>query len=142
MTKATKYIARLDGEIVGTRKSAAQRVYTHAVVLNGHGRTNYVATWCGRLDLAQREQRKHARYGYRADIVPAEVVGPRVKALPSFDEAIQDPKKARALLDASKGGAVQGITEDHRFELNRVATATDADAALDDFNYVGSRHHY
>jgi hypothetical protein len=74
---ATKYIARLDGQIVGTRKSAAQRVYTHAIVIYGHGKTNHVVTWCGRVDLAQGEQRKYARYGYRADIVPAEVIAPK-----------------------------------------------------------------
>jgi hypothetical protein len=38
-------------------------------------------------------------------------------ALPSYEEALQDPKKARALFDASKGGNVRGITEDHRFAL-------------------------
>lgn len=71
---AIKYIARVNGQIVGTRKSAAQRVYTHAIVVNGHGKTNHVVTWCGRPDLARNEQRKYAAYGYTADIVPAEVV--------------------------------------------------------------------
>lgn len=38
-------------------------------------------------------------------------------ALPTYEEALQDPAKARVLFDASKGGNVPGITEDHRFEL-------------------------
>lgn len=70
----TKYIARVDGRIVGTR-TTKERTYTHAIVINGHQYTDHVVTWCGRLDLAQGEQRKYARYGYRADIVTAEVVG-------------------------------------------------------------------
>lgn len=37
--------------------------------------------------------------------------------LPSFEEALSDPAKARVLLDASKGGNVRGITEDHRYEV-------------------------
>jgi hypothetical protein len=68
---AFKYEARLDGRIVGTRTSAAQRVYTHAVVCHGHGKSDVVQAWCGRLDLAQGEARKYQRYGYTVDIVPA-----------------------------------------------------------------------
>lgn len=40
--------------------------------------------------------------------------------LPSFDEALSDEAKARRLFDASKGGNVRGITENHRSELARV----------------------
>ncbi len=69
---AFKYLARRNGEIIGTRKSAAQRVYTHAVAVWGHGKTAEVVTWCGRLDLAQGEQRKYQRYGYTAEIVDVE----------------------------------------------------------------------
>jgi len=72
---ATKFIARLDGRIVGNRTSK-ERTYTHAIVINGHHRTDHVATWCGRLDLAQGEQRKYQRAGFRADIVPAEIAEP------------------------------------------------------------------
>jgi hypothetical protein len=68
---ATKYVARIDGQIVGHR-TTMNRTYSHAIVVNGHGKTNKVLTWCGRLDLAQGEQRKAQRYGYTAEIVPAE----------------------------------------------------------------------
>lgn len=40
--------------------------------------------------------------------------------LPSYEEALQDIGKARMLFDASKGGNVRGITEDHRFALAEV----------------------
>ena len=40
--------------------------------------------------------------------------------LPTFQEALQDAAKARTLFDASKGGCVKGITEDHRFALANV----------------------
>lgn len=69
---STKYVARVAGIIVGNR-TTKDRTYTHAVVINGHNKTDCVVTWCGRLDLAQNEQRKYQRYGYRADIVPAEI---------------------------------------------------------------------
>lgn len=45
--------------------------------------------------------------------------------LPGFDEALCDPAKARILFDASKGGNVRGITEDHRFELADVFNAAE-----------------
>lgn len=78
---ATKYVARLNGQIVGTRKSnITNKTYTHAIVINGHGKTDHVVTWCSRVDLAHGEQRKYARYGYRAEIVPAEIVVPKAKA--------------------------------------------------------------
>jgi hypothetical protein len=69
---STKYVARVNGQIIGNR-TTKDRTYTHAVVINGHGRTDVVATWCGRHDLALNEQRKYQRYGYTADIVPAEL---------------------------------------------------------------------
>jgi len=71
---AFKYAARHNGEIIGTRKSAAQRIYTHAIAVWGHGKTAKVVTWCGRIDLAQGEQRKWQRYGYTAEIVSVERV--------------------------------------------------------------------
>lgn len=40
--------------------------------------------------------------------------------LPSYDEALQNAEMARVLFDASKGGNVRGITEDHRFMLANV----------------------
>lgn len=40
--------------------------------------------------------------------------------LPSYEEALLDAGKARVLFDASKGGNVRGITEDHRFALAEV----------------------
>lgn len=69
-----KYIAKHEGKIVGTRTSAAGRVYTHAIVVNGNGKTDHVVTWCGRPDLALGEQRKYERFGYRAEIADVEVV--------------------------------------------------------------------
>lgn len=83
-----KYVARLNGQIVGTRTS--ERTYTHAVILNGHGETDLVRTWCGRLDLAQAEQRKAQRCGFRADIVPAERLAPKGKPTAPVD-AIATP---------------------------------------------------
>jgi hypothetical protein len=98
----TKYIAYHNGKIVGTRKSAiTHKTYSHAVVVWGHGKDGEVVTWCSRIDLAHGEQRKYQRYGFRAEIVEAQIIAPK-KAQPK----------------------------------------PDADEALDDFNYVGSRHHY
>jgi hypothetical protein len=68
-----KYIARHNHEIIGKRTSKSGRVYTHAIAVWGHGKTAAVVTWCGRLDLAQGEQRKYQRYGYTAEIVPVEL---------------------------------------------------------------------
>jgi hypothetical protein len=73
----TKYIARHDGQIIGKRVSTiptSVKTYTHAIAIWGHGKTAKVVTWCSRLDLAQGEQRKYQRYGYTAEIIPAEVV--------------------------------------------------------------------
>lgn len=85
-----KYVARLDGRIVGTRTSAAGRIYTHAIVINGHDKTDHVVTWCGRIDLARNEQRKYARYGYRAEIAIVETVEPKTKPATKV-EAIAKP---------------------------------------------------
>ena len=68
---AIKYIARFEDQVVGKRSS--QRTYTHAIVVQGHGKGPSVATWCGRPDLARGEQAKWSRYGYTATIVPAEI---------------------------------------------------------------------
>lgn len=67
-----KYLVRHEGEIIGTRSS--ERTYTHAIAVWGHGKSGAVATWCGRPDLAAGEQRKYQRYGFRAEILPVEVV--------------------------------------------------------------------
>lgn len=74
-----KYVARVKGTIVGNRTSKAGRVYTHAIVVNGHDKTDEVVTWCGRLDLARREQRKYELWGFSADIVEAELLQPAKK---------------------------------------------------------------
>lgn len=71
--RATKYVARVDGVIVGQRKTE-NRTYTHAVVgVTRDGKLKAVA-WCGRLDLAQKQLTD--RYAmYKASdlrIVPAE----------------------------------------------------------------------
>lgn len=74
--KPVKYLARLDGQVIGTRKSP--RVYTHAIAIRTDGgsadfaiRQARVVSWCGRLDLAQAEAR---RRGPLAFIVPAETI--------------------------------------------------------------------
>jgi hypothetical protein len=90
-----KYVVRIAGQIVGTRTS--DRKYTHAVVINGHDKTDHVATWCGRLDLAQAEQRKYQRYAFRAEIVAVEILAP--KAPPAAKvEAIAKPAPAKPAL--------------------------------------------
>jgi hypothetical protein len=79
----TKYIARLNNEIVGKRTS--DRTYTHAVVCSRpsvgnwyHGKNSkyeapHVAAWCGRPDLAQSQLKKFAGFYEVAQIVPVEV---------------------------------------------------------------------
>ena len=77
MATRTKYVARHHGQIIGTRNSTiapANKTYTHAVAVWGHGQTAVVKTWCSRLDLAQSQQRIYTRYGYTAEIVPVEIV--------------------------------------------------------------------
>jgi hypothetical protein len=77
MTTRTKYVARHNGWIIGKRVSTippAVKTYTHAVAVWGHGQTGVVKTWCSRLDLAQDMQRKYQRYGFRAEILTAEIV--------------------------------------------------------------------
>jgi hypothetical protein len=86
-----KYIARYDNgtggvrDIVGTRSS--DRTYTHAVVTHGHGKGPHVAAWCGRLDLAQGEQRKAQRYGYTATIVPAEIAPSNARTAKALNDS-------------------------------------------------------
>ena len=74
---AVKYVVKHNGAVIGKRTSSipleAKR-YTHAIAVWGHGKTAKVVTWCSRLDLAQGEQRKYQRYGYTAEILPAEVL--------------------------------------------------------------------
>ena len=86
----TKYLVRHNGEIIGTRSS--DRTYTHAIACWGHGKSGAVATWCGRLDLAQGEQRKYQRMGFTAEILPVEIV----PAKPARKPVIEDPDR-RAL---------------------------------------------
>jgi hypothetical protein len=73
---ATKYVARVNGAIVGKR-TTKDRTYTHAIVVSRvdhEGRRGLeVVAWCGRPDLAQAEQRHYQRCGFMADIVQAEV---------------------------------------------------------------------
>lgn len=69
---STKYVARLNNEIVGTRVTK-DRTYTHAIVVYGHSKGPEVRTWCGRLDLARKELSLAIRTGFSAEIVPAEI---------------------------------------------------------------------
>ena len=82
----TKYVARINGTIVGNRTSK-ERTYTHAIVVNGHGKTNKVVTWCGRLDLARNEQRKYQRFGYTADIVEAEIAPSNARTAKALNDS-------------------------------------------------------
>jgi hypothetical protein len=81
----TKYIARLDNEIVGKRTSK-DRVYTHAIVVhNCNG--PHVATWCGRLDLALGEKRKRERSGFPATIVPVEIAPSNARTAKALNDS-------------------------------------------------------
>jgi len=75
MPTTTKYIARLNGEIVARRTSKAGRIYAYAVYVT-HTDPNRLprAYWASRLDLAQKEQRDWQTYGYAATILPAEMI--------------------------------------------------------------------
>lgn len=84
----TKFIVRHNGEIIGTRKSAADRIYTHAIAVWGHGKTAEVVTWCGRPDLAAGEQRKYQRYGYTAEILTVEQLQPKPVTPKTIEEAL------------------------------------------------------
>jgi hypothetical protein len=84
-----KYVARYQGEIVGTRSS--DRAYTHAVVTWGHGKTADVPSWCGSLRLAQNKQREYQRYGYTVEIVEVESVNKlpsATRVAAAFNDAI------------------------------------------------------
>lgn len=119
-----KYVVRIAGQIVGTRTS--ERTYTHAVVLNGHGETDLVRTWCGRLDLALGEQRKYQRYGFRADVVPAETV--TTKTTPAATvEAIAKPALCYVALETNAPGKRVAIVK--RGELGYFDTDLDVAAA-------------
>jgi hypothetical protein len=66
----TKYTASYEGRIVGSRVS--HRVYSHAIVIHGHGLSPHVVTWCGRPELARAQQAKFAKRGFTAVAVPAD----------------------------------------------------------------------
>lgn len=83
---ATKYIAKFNGEIVGKR-TTRDRTYTHAIVVAKPTSENYyfgknspkheqpsVASWAGRLDLAQKAANQSRKYYELVEIVPAEQV--------------------------------------------------------------------
>lgn len=84
-----KYIARFNDQIVGTRNSAAERVYTHAVVRHGPDMVPTVVTWCGRLDLARGEASR--RQGRNRDctytIVPTEIKPSNKRTAAAFNES-------------------------------------------------------
>lgn len=86
-----KYVARLNGQIVGTRSSS--RDFAHAVVINGHDKTDHVTAWCARLELAEAVQRRYERCAFRAEIVPAERLEPKTKPAAQVD-AIAPPTPA------------------------------------------------
>ncbi|MCA6114284.1 hypothetical protein J6524_04985 [Bradyrhizobium sp. WSM 1738] len=75
------------------------------------------ATSCAFDELMTRQTMAvdGARAEFRA--ITEAAIFPR---LPSYEEALQNADAARTLFDASKGGNVRGITEDHRFQLVRV----------------------
>ena len=71
----TKYVARLNGEIVAKR-TTKDRTYTHAVVAIGKEGTwaahRIYANWCGNLDLAHKQARTYEAAAYDIHILPAE----------------------------------------------------------------------
>jgi hypothetical protein len=80
----TKYVARLNGTIVGKRTTKG-RTYTHAIVVAQaseahfmHGRPELdaprVVAWCGRPDLARGQVSKLAPFWRVVEAVPAEAV--------------------------------------------------------------------
>jgi hypothetical protein len=72
---SAKYIASLNGKIVGKRISnIVDKTYTHAIVAWGHGMDPHVVAWASRLDLAQGQKRKYQHWGFQAEIVSAVVV--------------------------------------------------------------------
>lgn len=78
MPRKISYTVRLDGEIIGTRKS--HRTYTHAVVApDRDGCPAVVVAYCGRPDLADKKlaecERTSRQYSDRATscvIVPVD----------------------------------------------------------------------
>lgn len=75
---ATKYVARINGEIVGHR-TTKDRTYTYAIVVDqsiGGWRADrgmHVVAWAGRSDLAAKEASKWSKYFSFVKIVPAEL---------------------------------------------------------------------
>ncbi len=45
-------VLNLDGNLIDVRKSNSNRVYSHAVIWNGH----YAVSYCGRYDLASKRR--------------------------------------------------------------------------------------
>jgi len=83
----TKYIARYNDQIVGKR-STKDRTYTHAIVIIREGAAPAVATWCGRPDLAQSEQRRRTGPTQTAVIVPAEIAPSAARTAQAFNDAV------------------------------------------------------
>jgi hypothetical protein len=82
----TKYIARLNNEIVGKRTSK-DRVYTHAIVIRGHGKGPHVRSWAGSLQLAQKACSQWTNYGYSVEIVPAEIVPSNARTAKALNDS-------------------------------------------------------
>lgn len=61
---SVKYTVRHNDQVIGTRKSArhGQAVYTHAVVRVDPGHPGHVLAYCSRLDLANKEASRRARW--------------------------------------------------------------------------------
>lgn len=107
-----KYIARLDGQIVGTRTSTRvwAPYYAYAVVLNGHEHTNHVVCWNSRLDLARKEASRYQGFGYRADIVEAEVVAPRMSRTGYHADSVQAAiDSSRAPISGKEAKAIHSL---------------------------------
>lgn len=93
----TKYVARLNGEIVGTRTT--ERAYTHAVIcaqtseanyFHGHGTNKeapHIAAWCGRLELARKQVQRLAPYYKVVEIVPAELQPSNARTAKAFNDS-------------------------------------------------------
>lgn len=71
----TKYVARLNNEIVAKR-TTKDRTYTHCVYVTSPTREGWSqANWCGRLDLARKSAASWMlNCNYVAQILPAEQI--------------------------------------------------------------------
>ena len=94
----TKYIARYNDQIIGTRDTKKSgKTYTHAIVVTYKNDAPRVASWSGRPDLAQKQVSQwKLNPDYTAVAVPAEVVEPTKKEKrEKFNQDMENALKAK-----------------------------------------------